>query len=56
MDVFLDIQAAFDSITPEHTKNALLKHGCPTDMVEWYYELLTHRYLETTYDLSLIHI
>ena len=28
MGVFLDIQAAFDSIKPEHIKNALLKHGC----------------------------
>ena len=50
MSAFLDIQAAFDSITPEHNKNALLKHGCPTDMVDWYYELITHRNLETTYE------
>ena len=28
MGVFLDIQAAFDSIKPEHIKSALLKHGC----------------------------
>ena len=47
MGVFLDIQAAFDSITPEHVKKALLKHGC-RDMVDWYYELITHRNLETT--------
>ena len=43
MGVFLDIQAAFDSIKPEHIKNALLKHGCHPDMVDWYYELITHR-------------
>ena len=49
MGVFLDIQAAFDSITPEHIKRALLKHGCHPDMVEWYYELLIHRNLKTTY-------
>ena len=48
MEVFLDIQAAFDSITPEHIKSALLKHGCHPDMVDWYYELITHRNLETT--------
>ena len=37
MGVFLDIQAAFDSITPEHINNALHKHGCPEDRVDWYY-------------------
>ena len=52
MGVFLDIQATFDSITPEHIKNALLKHGFPVDMVDWYYELLTHRNLEATYENS----
>ena len=46
MGVFLDIQAAFDSITPEHIKRALLKHGCHPDMVE----LLIHRNLKTTYE------
>ena len=49
MGVFLDINAAFDSITPEHIKNALFKHGCHPDIVDWYYELLTHRNLVTTY-------
>ena len=49
MGVFLDIQAAFHSITPEHIKRALLKHGCHPDMVEWYYKLLIHRNLKTTY-------
>ena len=50
MGVFLDIQAAFDSITPEHIRRALIKHGCHPDMVEWYYELLKHRNLSTSYD------
>ena len=50
MGVFLHIQAAIDSITPEHIRRALLKHGCNPDMVEWYYELLKHRNLSTTYD------
>ena len=50
MGVFLDIQAAFDSITPEHIKRALLKHGCHPDMVDWHYELITHRNLKTTYE------
>ena len=35
MGVFLDIQVAFDSITPEHIKKSLLKHGCHQDMVDW---------------------
>ena len=48
--VFLDIQSAFDLISPEHIKSALLKHGCHPDMVDWYYELITHRNLETTYE------
>ena len=43
-------QAAFDSITPEHIRKSLLKHGCNHNMVEWYYELLKHRNLITTYD------
>ena len=33
---------------PRAYKKALLKHGCNVDMVEWYYELLTHRNLHTT--------
>ena len=49
--VFLSIQAAFDSITLDHINRALLKHGCHPDVVDWYYELITHRNLETTYEL-----
>ena len=56
MGVFLDIQAAFDSITPEHIKNALLKNGCHPDMVDWYYELITHRNLETTYENFVLEV
>ena len=56
MGVFLDIQAAFDSIMPKHIRNALIKHGCPVDMVEWYYEFLIHRNLETTYENFILSI
>ena len=56
MGVFLDIQAAFDSITPEHINNALLKHGCHPDMVDWYYELITHRNLVTTYENFVLEV
>ena len=56
MGVFLDIQAAFDSIKPEHIKNALLKHGCHPDMVDWYYELITHGNLVTTYENFVLEV
>ena len=41
--VFLDIQAAFDSIKPSKIKEALLLHGGDPLMVEWYYSYITHR-------------
>ena len=44
--VFLDISAAFDSICPTHVKNALLKHGGDPEMVQWYYDYITHRDIE----------
>ena len=34
--VFLDIQAAFDTITPSSIKEALLKHNLDHRLVEWY--------------------
>ena len=40
--VFLDIQAAFDSIKP-FKKEALLLHGGDLLMVDWYYSYITHR-------------
>ena len=56
MGVFLDIQAAFNSIMPEHIKKALLKHGCHPDMVDWYYELMTQRTLEATYENLILEV
>ena len=44
----LDIQAAFDSITPNTIKAALLKHGGDPQLVQWYYNYLIHRNLITT--------
>ena len=41
--VFLDIQAAFDSIKPSKIKEALLQHGGDPLMVDWYYSYITHR-------------
>ena len=41
--VFLDISSAFDSISPGHIRKALLKHGGDPEMVQWYYDYITHR-------------
>ena len=40
--VYLDIQAAFDSIKPHKIKEALIKHGGHKKMVNWYYLSLIH--------------
>ena len=44
--VFLHISAAFDSIKPGHVRQALLKHGGDPEMVQWYYNYITHRDIE----------
>ena len=44
--VFLDISAAFDSIRPNHVRQALLKHGGDPEMVQWYFNYITHRDIE----------
>ena len=41
--VFLDISAAFDSIRPGHVRHSLLKHGGHPEMVQWYFNYITHR-------------
>ena len=48
--VFLDIQAAFDTITPVSIKEALLKHNLDNRLVEWYHTFLTHRHLITEHN------
>ena len=35
--VFLDIQAAFDTIDPDKVKLSLLEHGGDRKLVDWYY-------------------
>ena len=62
--LFLDIQAAFDTISPIHIKHCLTDKNIDPDTVEWYFDYLTHRNLQTNitgYEgkvsiLSLIHI
>ena len=39
----MDISSAFDSIDPDHIKEALLEHGGNRDLVEWYYDYLKAR-------------
>ena len=43
--VFLDIQAAFDTIKPEAVRDSLLKRGGDPIMVQWYYMCIKHRNL-----------
>ena len=45
ISVFLDIQAAFDTIKPELIREKLLEHGGDPIMVKWYYNYITHRNL-----------
>ena len=44
--IFLDISSAFDTIQPGHVRRALLKHGGHPDLVQWYYNYITHRDIE----------
>ena len=48
--VFLNIQSAFDTITPTSIKEALLKHNLDDKLVGWYYTFLTHRHLITEHN------
>ena len=41
--MFLDIQAAFDTISPKKIKSSLLKHGGDPVMGGWYDSYITHR-------------
>ena len=44
--VFLDISSAFDSIRPGHVRQALLDHGGDPEMVQWYFNYISHRDIE----------
>ena len=47
--IFLDIQAAFDSIKPALIKKKLLEHGGDSIMVNWYFNYITHRDITLKY-------
>ena len=44
--VFLDISSAFDSIKASHVRRALLDHGGDPEMVQWYFNYISHRNIE----------
>ena len=44
--VFLDIKGAFDTICPKHIRKTLRQKGINKDLIEWYYNYITHRNLE----------
>ena len=46
LGLFLDISSAFDSISIDHIKRQLLEHNGDPDLVEWYYQYLSRRYLD----------
>ena len=43
--VFMDIQAAFDTIDPKQVIRALLLHSCNPASIKWYNNYVTHRNL-----------
>lgn len=54
--VFLDISAAFDSISIHHIKQYLLLHGGDEDLVEWYFEYLARRELHFSFHGDTLHL
>jgi hypothetical protein len=46
--VSLDISSAFDTIQPLAIKDSLIKHGGNHSFVNWYYNYITKRYIQTT--------
>ena len=44
--IFLDISSAYDSISIDHIRSSLYKHGVDKDVVEWYYHYLSNRVLQ----------
>ena len=44
--VFLDIKGAFDTICPKYVRKSLKAKGINKDLIEWYYNYITHRNIE----------
>ena len=45
LGVFLDITSAYDSMSIDHIRSSLYLHGGEENLVEWYYQYLSHRVL-----------
>ena len=46
LGIFLDISSAYDSMSIDHIRASLYKHGVDEDLVEWYYHYLANRVLQ----------
>ena len=46
LSIYLDIQAAFDTIEPTHIRDALQRKGIKQEITDWYYNYITHRNIE----------
>ena len=46
--VFLDIQAAFDTISTNKIYEERIKHGVDNNLAKWYYNYISHRNMYTT--------
>ena len=46
--VFLDIQAAFDTISTDKIYEELIKHNVDKNLAKWYYNYISHRNMYTT--------
>ena len=56
--IFLDISSAYDSVSIDHIRSSLYKHGVDVDVVEWYYHYLANRVLQLSLHgdtLKLLH-
>ena len=42
----LDIKGAFDTICPKFIRKSLKAKGINKDLIEWYYNYITHRNIE----------
>ena len=44
--MFLDISSAYDSVSINHIRASLYRHGVDEDYMEWYYHMIGHRVLD----------
>ena len=56
LGVFLDITSAYDSMSIECIRDSLYRHGTEEDLVEWYYQYLSHRILHIPHMAQVNHM